>query len=149
MIIKESKKAFTLIEVLISVTLLAVAASALLQIASNSKQNFEFTKERVFFDEIVSIPLTHRNKKYHKTSKNLYEYLYREYNLSNDEIIHFLKKKKISYEQKNYSVIKPFESNETNEEENKNQTPSFTINVDQITIFDKKNSFKTFTVYLQ
>ena len=151
-IIKESKKAFTLIEVLISVTILALTGAVLIQIASNNKQNFQTLLNKIEFDEIISIPLTHRNKIYHKTTKDLYTYLYKDYNLTNDDIIRYLKSKKVSYEQKNFSVIKPFESNESEdiiEEENQNNEQSFTINVDKIVIFNKENSFTAFTVNLQ
>ncbi len=151
-IIKESKKAFTLIEVLISVTILALTGAVLIQIASNNKQNFQTLLNKIEFDEIISIPLTYRIKRYHNTTKDLYTYLYKDYNLTNDDIIRYLKSKKVSYEQKNFSVIKPFESNESEdiiEEENQNNEQSFTINVDKIVIFDKENSFLAFTVNLQ
>ncbi len=150
-IIKESKKAFTLIEVLISVTILALTGAVLIQIALNNKQNFQTLLNKIEFDEIISIPLTHRNKIYHKTTKDLYTYLYKDYNLTNDDIIRYLKSKKVSYEQRSFSVIKPFESNESEEmtEENQNKEQSLTINVDKIVIFDKENSFTAFTVNLQ
>ncbi len=154
MITKKSKKAFTLIEVLIAVMLLAIAGAALMQVSINNKNNFELTANRVIFDEEVSIPLTHRDKKYHKTTKDLYTYLSAEYNLTNDEIIKFLKSKKFSYEQKNFSVIKPFEDENESEislNPNQDQTniPSLTINIDKITIFDKENSFTAYTMRLQ
>ncbi len=140
-----------MIEVLISVTILALIGAVLIQIASNNKQNFQTLINKTEFDEIVSIPLTHRNKIYHKTTKDLYTYLYKDYNLTNDDIIKYFKSKKVSYQQKNFSIIKPFESNESEDmvEENQNKEQSITINVDKILIFNKENSFTAFTVNLQ
>ena len=118
MTIKKSKRAFTLIEVLISVTLLAVVGVALMQVAANSKKGFSYLVKKISFDEKSSIALTHHNKKYHKATKDLYSFLSNEYNITDDDFIRILKEEKLSYEQKNFSVINPFATDENESEEN-------------------------------
>ncbi len=151
MIINMNKKGFTLVEVLISVTLLAIAGMALMQVSANSKKGFMFLRDKLSFDEKCSIPLTHRNKAYHKKIKDLYSFLQQEYFITNDEIIKDLKNYKVSYEQKIFSTINPL-SGQEDETENGNtldQKSSFIINIDKIDIFNKKGSFKAFTIWLQ
>jgi len=150
--IRKKRKAFTLVEVLISVTLLAIAGLALMQVSANSKKGFSFLKNKLSFDERCSIPLTHKNRAYHKKTKDLYSFLQKDYFITNDEIIKDLKNYKVSYEQKTFSVINPFQEEEENEEyteDTKKQKNGLVINIDKIDIFNKKGSFTAFTIWLQ
>ena len=149
---KMSRKAFTLVEVLISVTLLAIAGMALMQVSANSKKGFMFLKDKLSFDEKCSIPLTHKNRSYHKKTKDLYSFLQRDYFITNDEVIKDLKNYKISYEQKTFSVINPLSRDEDEteiKEEDENRKKGLVINIDKITLFNKKGSFTAFTIWLQ
>jgi len=151
MIIKKSKRAFTLIEVLISVTLLVIVGVALMQVAANSKKGFSYLEKKISFDEKSSIALTHHDKKYHKKTKDLYTFLSRDYNITDDELIKILKEEKVSYEQKNFSVINPFavDENESETDEEEITDQSLIINVDKISVFNKEGSINAYSVTLQ
>lgn len=74
-------RAFSLIEVIISVVLLATSAIALLQIMIQSKHTIGLSNNLEKNLMYLSIPLNHGTKDYHGTSKKITEYLVGEYNL--------------------------------------------------------------------
>ena len=149
-----NRSAFTLIEVLVSVTILAVVATGLFQISINSKNNFSFLKQKAEFDRIASIPIMHNNPKYNHTQKNLFEFIRNDYEIKEDEIRKTLKALKINYTQEEYATFSPFSEdsaqieNNIDTEENDMQTGmDMTLIFDKITIYDKHNS--TFIYKLQ
>ena len=154
-----NRNAFTLIEVLVSVAILAVVATGLFQIAINSKNNFTFLANKAQFDRLASIPVTHNDPKYHRTEKSLYDFLREDYMIKEDKVIRFLKQKKISYEQENYATFAPFsqensaQTDETLEEPSSDnlleQGMELTLQFDKITISDKHHATYVYKVQLQ
>ncbi len=155
-----NRNAFTLIEVLVSVAILAVVATGLFQIAINSKNNFTFLANKAQFDRLASIPVTHNDPKYHRTEKSLYDFLRDDYMIKEDKVIRFLKQKKIAYEQENYTTFAPFSEEDTTKqtedsEQNQNsdnlleQGIDLTLQFDKITISDKHHSTYVYKVQLQ
>ncbi len=154
-----NRNAFTLIEVLVSVAILAVVATGLFQIAINSKNNFTFLANKAQFDRLASIPVTHNDPKYHRTEKSLYDFLREDYMIKEDKVIRFLKQKKISYEQENYATFAPFSQENSAQTDKTLEEPSsdnlleqgmeLTLQFDKITISDKHHATYVYKVQLQ
>jgi len=86
------KKAFTLIEVMVATVLVFLVTFAILNSISNIRGLFRVFDSHKKFELISSISFLQPNK-----SKNLYEKLI-EFNITNDKIIHTLKKYSIDLE---------------------------------------------------
>ncbi len=106
-------KAFTIVEVLVSVIILATVATLLFQISARSKNNYIFYKKKIVFENISEIGLNHK-----LTNTNLYEQLKTEYSIKDDDFRKSLKKIKIEKRIKPYSTI--------------NLTDDFSLNINQI-----------------
>lgn len=146
-----NRNGFTLIEVLVSVAILAVVATGLFQIALNSKNNFAFLEQKAQFDRVASIPIMHNDPKYHHQEKNLYEFLRNDYDIKRDEIRKALKERKVHYSQEEYARFSlaeemgdTDESSESSEDDNANpqslSAMDMTLLFDKITIYDKHHS---------
>jgi prepilin-type N-terminal cleavage/methylation domain-containing protein len=145
-------RAFTLIEVLVSVMILAVVGTGLLQISTNSKHNFIFLKEKSEFDRLASIAFTHNNQKFHHKDITLFDFIKDDYHDISDELRKYLKNIKVSYSDKEVSTFNPLE-NETQEEEQEETNPlqnnlNLTIIYNKITISKEKNSAYAYKVYI-
>ena len=133
-----NRSAFTLIEVLVSVAILAVVATGLLQISTNSKNNFAFLIEKAQFDRISSIPIMHNDPKYNHSEKNLYEFLRSDYDIKEDEVRKVLKNRKVRYTQEEYVTFSPFADTQGSENETDDENGSMQQSVmDMALIFDK------------
>ena len=158
-----NRNAFTLIEVLVSVAILAVVATGLFQISMNSKNNFAFLEQKARFDRLSSIPVMHNDEKYHHKEKTLFDFLRTDYEIKKDEVRKFLKKEKISYEEEEYTKFAPFAEGEDatdesslfgNSEEDEESTSSsqaadITLIFDKITVSDKHNSTYVYKIKIQ
>ena len=82
------KKSFTLIEVMIAVTIIFMVISVVLDISSNIKHLFNISKKNFYFELKSSVTAIED-----KNSKNIYEKV-TEFNISNDMIIKILKQDK-------------------------------------------------------
>ena len=124
-------KGFTIIEVLISVIILASIATILYQISFKSKSNYIFYKKKYNFENISTLGLLHDIK----SNTNLYEILRSEYKINDYEQRKFLKTIKIKKKIIDYSKIKlPIED------------AKYYININQIQIQYKKNIAYYFSV---
>jgi len=155
-----NRSAFTLIEVLVSVAILAVVATGLFQISLNSKNNFDYLNHKATFDRLSAIGFMHNDQKHHHKQKNLYEFLRYDYTIKDDAIRTHLKKLKVSYTQEEYSTFSPLgdiaekidDSNtfeQTTENNNENIAQSITFVFDKITIADKYNSTYAYKIYMR
>jgi len=150
-----TKKAFTLIEVLVSVMILAVVGTGLLQISSNSKQNFMFLKEKSEFDRLASIAFIHNNQKYHHKEITLYDFIKDDYTNIDDELRKYLKDVKVSYSHEEVATFNPLEGsiddrNQSEELNAKDTTTAFNLSIvyDKIIISKDKNSAYAYKVYI-
>ncbi len=144
-------KAFTLIEVLVSVMILAIVGTGLLQISSNSKDNFIFLKKKGEFDRLASIAFVHHKQKYHHKDMTLYDFIEDSYSNIDDDLRKYLKAIKVSYSQEEVATFNPLE------EESDDQSPvqeqeqaafNFTIVYDKIVISEGKNATYGYKVYI-
>ena len=140
-----NRNAFTLIEVLVSVAILAVVATGLFEIATNSKNNFAYLLQKSQFDRVSSIPIIHNDPKFNHSTKDLYEYLRNDYDIREDSVRKTFKDIRVTYTQEEYAVFAPFADAE--EKTGSDETDTLQQNVmdmqlvfDKITISDTKNS---------
>ena len=97
-----SKKAFTIVEVLISVIILATVATLLFQISIKSKNNYIFYKEKQNFENTASLRLLNNIK----SNTNIYEIIRSNYKIKELETRKKLKSIKLKQSQKPYSKVK-------------------------------------------
>jgi prepilin-type N-terminal cleavage/methylation domain-containing protein len=149
-----NRKAFTLIEVLVSVVILSTVAVLLFEISTNSKNNFSFLSEKATFTTLASLPLMHANQKYNNSDKTLYEYIRYDYNIKDDDLRKYLKEKKLhlDYEDE-FSTFSPLSEGDDNmrdivENENRDMM-DFTVVFDKVIIRDKKQSTFAYKIYIK
>jgi prepilin-type N-terminal cleavage/methylation domain-containing protein len=146
--------AFTLIEVLVSVMILAVVGTGLLQISSNSKHNFIFLKEKSKFDRLASIAFIHNNQKYHHKNMTLYDFIRDDYEKIDDDLRKYLKTFKVKYNHEEISTFKPLgestdeEKNQPEDLENPQNQIDLTIIYEKISVQKDKNAAYAYKVYI-
>lgn len=146
---RQISSGFTLIEVLISVTILAIVATGLIQISSHAKKNFQFLQEKANFSSIASIPFIHNDQKYHNEDIALYDFLKDDYPQIEDDIRKYLKNYKIYYSQKEFETYSPFSEDNKSQNSEENQQIELTIIYDQIVItHNKKESALAYKIYI-
>jgi len=128
---KCSKNAFTLIEVLISVIILATIATYLFQMSINSKTNY---KKLNIKKEWENITTTLIQQKKQNSNTNLYEKLRRDYNITNFDLRNSLKKLKLKKDIVPYSKIKIPGADE------------IYFNIEKINIYNKEYSTNLFSI---
>lgn len=150
---KSMTKAFTLIEVLVSVMILAYVGTGLLQISSNSKHNFMFLKNKSEFDRLASIAFIHNDQKFHHKDVTLFDFIKDDYTNIDDELRKYLKEIKVNYNHEEVSTLNPLEGsiddqNHSNEQDNMQSGLNLTIVYDKITIRKDKNVAFAYKVYI-
>jgi len=95
-------KAFTIIEVLVSIIILSIVATALFQISINSKKNFSFYQKKFEYENLSSLLLFSK-----KTSNsNLYEQIRLRYNIKDNVLRRKLKNIKLEKKTKVQNIQK-------------------------------------------
>ncbi len=101
----KTKKAFTIIEVLISVIILATVATLLFQISIKSKNNYIFYLNKQNFENTASlIFFTKKN-----SNTNIYEIIRKDYKIKDFKTRKYLKSIKLKSSIKPYSKVKIIE----------------------------------------
>jgi len=121
----KSKKAFTIVEVLISVIILATVATLIFQISLRSKNNYIFYKKKQNYENSTSLALLNQIK----SNTNIYEIIRNNYKIKDFETRKYLKSIKLKVTQKPYSKVK------IGEEDNQ-----ITLNISQKQISSKDGS---------
>jgi len=150
---KSMTKAFTLIEVLVSVMILAVVGTGLLQISTNSKQNFIFLKEKSKFDRLASIAFIHNNQKHHHKEITLYDFIRDDYEKIDDELRKYLKLYKVNYNHEEISTFNPLGESIDEQEQHEGSEDlknpiDLTIIYEKISIQKDKNAAYAYKVYI-
>jgi prepilin-type N-terminal cleavage/methylation domain-containing protein len=147
-----SKRGFTLIEILVSVMILAIVGTGLLQMSINAKRNFEYLRDKEKFDTLASIAFVHNDISLHNKDLTLYEILEDSYTDIDDEVRSYLKSIKIGYTQKQISSLSiGDDQNETTDKDESESVDSLfnlTLIYDKITVFDKNSSTYTYKIYI-
>ena len=134
-----NKKAFVLIEVIISVILLSFAGIALLKVNSNQKKIYTIASKKLEFSKYISVITDQHSASLHKKELNLYTLVKSRYDIKNSALIDILKNTKVKYSQKYKSMI--------NLKIAKDLKP-INILIDEIIISDKKGTSKYMTVQM-
>lgn len=140
-----NKKAFTLIEVLVSIVILSTVAVLLFEISTNSKNSFSYLNQKANFTTLSSLALMHNNPKYHNSDKALYEYIRYDYEIKDNALRKYLKEKKIHYSQEEYAEFSPLSEGDTEMIENRSEEKEqnmmdFTIIFEKVLVGDKQHS---------
>jgi prepilin-type N-terminal cleavage/methylation domain-containing protein len=98
-----SKKAFTLIEVLVSISILVVISMYLLKINIDSKTNYHKLKDKNTWEDITTSIIIY--KKDYIDTTNLYEYLKSKYVIKSFEVRQSLKNIKFQQKINKFSTI--------------------------------------------
>jgi len=118
------KRAFTLIEVLVSVIIISVVGTILFKISSDSKNNYIRYKNKITYEYLTTPYIFRENL----SNTNLYENIRKDYRIDSFDVRKRLKEIKLQKREKEFSQIKF-------DEENK-----IIIKIKQIQIYDKHNS---------
>ena len=94
-------RAFTIIEVLISVAIISIVLLALLKTGSNNLKTAHFVKNR---EKVLSLTSFFINKNENKIQTNLYKVLENKYNINNDKLRKRLKEIKIIFKSKDLGL---------------------------------------------
>ena len=119
-----NKRAFTLIEVLVSVIIITVVGTILFKISSDSKNNYIRYKNKITYEYLTTPYIFRKNL----SNTNLYENIRKDYRIDSFDVRKRLKEIKLQKREKEFSQIKF-------DEENK-----IIIKIKQIQIYDKHNS---------
>ncbi len=142
-----NKKAFTLIEVLVSVVILSTVAVMLFEISANSKSNFSYLAKKGDFTTLSSLSLMHIDQKYHNSEKDLYEFIRDDYDIKDDELRKYLKEQKVHYDHEEFTTFEPLGT--SGDEDDVNQSINFTIVFDKIFVGNKENSTFVYKIYIR
>jgi len=93
------KKAFTLIEIVITVLIISIIGFALLQMKSNTIKSLELLDTRLKVNKYSSFIFSNITKDLHEKQKSVYEFIQDRYNIRDDELIEYLKNKEYRYTQ--------------------------------------------------
>lgn len=138
----EGKKAFTLVEVVVSVILLATVGVILLQTNSNSIQNFIYLKDRTYVEKIASIPAIEYEERYHKSKTSLFALIEDDFVIQNDELAAQLQARYVFFD-RNPILQADF----INPSDKRIPTNSGVLRLDEVTttLIGKKSTFFTFS----
>ncbi len=103
--ITNSKPAYILMEIIISIIILSIVGIALLKINSNQKRLYLIAEKKLNFSRYESLVLNQHSINLHNKDINLYDLIKNKYDLKNNFEIQELKKLKIHYSQKYKSII--------------------------------------------
>ena len=110
------KKAFTLIEIVITVLIISIIGFALLQMQSNTIKSLELLDTRLKVNKYSSFIFSKITKNLHEKHKSVYEFIQDRYNITDDELLEYLKNKEYRYFQEELFFLN-FGENEDGENE--------------------------------
>ncbi len=111
-------RAFTLIEVMVSVIIISVVGLSLLQIHSNHTRTFEFSLSRIDINEKASLVFNSYSKELEDKDRTLFEIIKLKYpNIKNDELEKILKEENVHIKKVEIAQIEPFASGNIVDEE--------------------------------
>ena len=107
------RKGFTLVEILISATLISVVALALLQVSGNNTKMLDFIHKKSRITLLPSMFISHATENDHNSKLYLYDTLRKTYSgINNDDVIAMLKEYNPLYREEIISTIDLSENDE-------------------------------------
>ncbi len=141
------KKSFTLIEVLISVVILALVGTALLK---NAGMNLDFLKKISSKEEaidVMTIVASHRNPDFNHLQKSLYDFLAKEYLLDDNDLQKILRSTKVKYKENPIKISLP--TLESFDEEDQGEQPQNPIDIQFVKLSATSKSFGDYLYILE
>ena len=140
-------RAFTIVEVLISVVILALVGTALLK---NAGMNLDFLKKISNKEEAIdmmTIIASHRNPDFNHLQKSLYDFLSKEYLLDDNDLQKLLRDTKIKYQEAPIKISLPIL--EGFDEEDQEEQPQNPIDIQFVKISAVSKSFGDYLYILE
>jgi len=107
------RKGFTLVEILVSVTLISVVALTLLQVSGNNTKMLDFLHKKSRITLLPSMFISHATENDHNSKLYLYDTLRKTYpSINNDDVITMLKEYNPLYREEIISTIDLSENDE-------------------------------------
>lgn len=145
-----NRRGFSLVEVIISVAILAIVAVYLFQISSSTKTNIAFLNDKASFATKASLLMVHNNQNFHNSDKDLYEYVREQYEIKDDDLRRYLKSQKLHYEQEEFTTFSPLSDGDEETIDDQNQSMiDFTLVFDKIIVSDKKSATYAYKIYMR
>jgi prepilin-type N-terminal cleavage/methylation domain-containing protein len=101
------KKAFTIIEVMIAVVILALVGTALLKNAGSGLDFVRKISQKENAIDSLSIAVAERNPNFNHLKKSLYDFVEREFLIDDITLMKILKKKKFLYKENEVKISMP------------------------------------------
>lgn len=130
------RKAFTLIEVLVASSIIAIVGAALMQTNINNSKLIKSMHRLYFLKEQFSLVLLNADEKMHNKSKNLYDFVSTNIPIKDDDTIKYLKNQKFTYTHKEFSKVELLSSKL---KEYLNENFDFNANLDMKFTIEKVN----------
>ncbi|SMC10194.1 type II secretion system protein [Nitratiruptor tergarcus] len=131
------KKAFTIIEVMIAVMILALVGTALLKNAGAGLDFMQKISKKEQVIDSISVVVAHRNPDFNHLKKSLYDFVEQEFLIDDIELLKILKGKKFLYQESEAKISLPTLegfSQQFVEEEEKNQANLLNFTFTKISI---------------
>lgn len=100
------RKAFTLVEVLVAAGIISIVGLALLQSHSTNTKLINRMSTQYHIKEEFSLVLLNANVNYSGSTKTIYDFVSQKFSIDNDDIRKWLKSRRLSYKDKEFSTIK-------------------------------------------
>lgn len=148
------RKAFTLVEVLVSAGIISIVGIALLQSHSTNTKLINRMNKQYHVKEEFSLVLLNANENYSGSSKSIYDFISQKFTIKNDELKKWLKDKSIEYKDKEFSNIKLLDTDieeliGTAEGLEESDLPDLAFSINRVNAISDKSSTQGFTVKLQ
>ncbi len=148
------RKAFTLIEVLISAGIISVVGLALLQTHSHNAKLIDTMTSKYHAKEEFSLVLLNAKSKWDGSSKTLYDMVSTKYSFKDDDTIKWLKSKKLDYTQDAFSSVDLLETDledfiSSMSGMDKSNLPDITILVDKVSMDTSNGSSLGYIISLK
>ncbi len=142
------RRAFTIIEVMVSVIIILFVGWGLLHMQENTIHNVKVLQKSWDTALLASPLIVQANREWHNKERTLYDFVKTRYTIKYDPMIALLKAKRFHYYQKAFSFI-PLE---TPQDEHNNRSayalPQMGLDVSRISIKDDTSSSRAFSFEL-
>ena len=144
------KRSFTIVEVLVSVVILALVGTALLK---NAGMNLDFLKKVSKKEEAINIMtliVSHRNLDFNHLKKSLYDFLAKEYNVDDNELQKVLRDTKVKYQETPIKISLPtLQSVDDGNQEEQEEQPQNPIDIRFVKLSATSKSFGDYLYILE
>jgi|GEM_PF-4530211 len=138
------KKAFTIIEVIISVVILSLVGVAILKSAGLNLDYFTKISKKSQASNYITIIANHPDPDFNHLKKSLYDFLEKEYFIDDGDILKILKDTKFKYTQTELKLMLPSMDDE-NEEDGGGDNP-LGVSLKKLSIHSKEGGDYIFVV---